>query len=102
MDEKNHIEINSSGTEGFSVLVSSGGWRVGVINSCERLLEKNLRKRERHLETDEVFLLLKGGATLFVGEEMREYPLVPGKTFNVKKGVWHCIALEPGASVAAA
>ena len=52
------IEITESPVEGYVPLVHSGGWRVAVINSCEKLLEENRDRVERHMLTDEDFVLL--------------------------------------------
>ncbi len=87
------IEISFSSDEGYAPLISSGGWRVSVVNSCERLLEENLVKSERHLFTDEAFVLLRGGAVLFIGKERLRYELEPCKTYNVKAGCFHSLAL---------
>ena len=93
------IEITESPVEGYVPLVHSGGWRVAVINSCERLLEKNRDRVERHMLTDEVFVLLSGKATLIVGDDRKRYVLEEGKVYNVKRGAWHTIALERGSKV---
>lgn len=93
------LEISQCEKEGYTPLISSDSWRVAVVNSCEKLLEKNLAKIERHLLTDEVFVLLKGDAALFIGKEMKKYSLEPCKMYNVKRGVWHCVALLENSSV---
>lgn len=89
------IEICQFQGEGYMPVLSSDGWRVAVVNSCERLLESNIARIERHFETDEVFVLLRGEATLFIGEERKRYSMESGKVYNVKRGVWHCLALKP-------
>lgn len=51
----------------------------------------NLKTMQKHLESDEVFVLLKGSVTLFTagnGEKigtMKRVTLEPGKCYNVKK-----------------
>ncbi len=96
---KNEIEICSTNSEGYTPLVRYDAWRVAIVNSCERLLEENLVKAERHLKTDEVFILLCGGAKLFIGKERTSYTLEIGKVYNVKLGAWHSISLNPNSSV---
>ena len=55
---------------------------------------------QKHMESDEVFVLLKGECTLFIGGnsdevgEIEPLPLEPFKMFNVKKGTWHTHTLE--------
>ncbi len=50
---------------------------------------------QKHDETDEVFVLLNGSCTLFLGGD-EEKPgeiigvdMEPHKLYNIKKGVWH-------------
>ena len=94
------LEIKEFNGEGFSVLISYNNWRGAIINSCERLKEKNLKKIERHLDSDEVFILLEGKAVLFTGKDKKKQKMEKGKLYNVKKGMWHCIALEENSKVA--
>lgn len=54
---------------------------------------------ERHLETDEVFVLLKGTATLFIGKERTPVEMEPCKMYNVTEGTWHNIVCSEDASV---
>ncbi|MBR3862499.1 MAG: hypothetical protein IKM42_02455, partial [Clostridia bacterium] len=58
-----------------------------------------LRCMKWHLESDEVFVLIRGEATLYTleGETLLETPLEIGKTYNVKKGTWHHVQLAPNA-----
>ena len=81
-------------------LVDYDGWRVAVANYCERLLDKNISRMERHLKTDEVFLLICGEATLHIGKDFEACPMEIGKVYNVKCGEWHCISMKPNARVA--
>ena len=53
------IEIKEFNGEGYMPLVKYDGWRVAVINSSDKLLEKNICKIERHLTSDEVVVLLE-------------------------------------------
>ena len=94
-----NIEINEFKGEGYQPLVARDGWRVALVNACDRLREDRIAKLERHLETDEVFVLLHGAATLHIDREMRPCPLEPLKTYTVPKNVWHCITMEDGAAV---
>jgi mannose-6-phosphate isomerase-like protein (cupin superfamily) len=60
---------------------------------------------ERHNETDEIFVLIKGQGILFVGdgntriEKIHPQVLESGKIYNVKRGVWHTIVLSQDGSV---
>lgn len=93
------LEINEFDGIGYMPVILNDGWRVAIVNSGENLLEKNLKKIERHLSSDEVFVLVSGGASLFIGKEMKKHKMEAGKVYNVKKGVWHCIAMEENSKV---
>lgn len=94
------MEIKDFCGEGYQPLVAYNGWRVAMVNYCERLREENIVRVERHLKTDEVFILLSGKAVLHIGKELKRVPMELGKIYNVKCGEWHCITMEPGAKVA--
>ena len=94
------MDIKECDVGGYSPLISCNGWRVAVANACERLKEENMCRLERHLETDEVFILLQGEATLHIGKELKAYPMEKGKLYNVQRGEWHCITMKANAKVA--
>lgn len=94
------IEIYAFDGEGYMPLIEYNSWRVAVANYCDRLHEENLCKMERHLETDEVFILLNGEATLYLGKNMKKHSMKKGKVYNVKCGEWHCISMSQTGKVA--
>ena len=54
--------------EGYRPVVDYANWRVAVLNFSERLLPDNIHELQRHNETDEVFVLLRGRCLLFLGD----------------------------------
>lgn len=99
------IEIKSYTEEGYQPVIDFNSWRVAVLNYCEELLVENIDKMQKHNQTDEVFVLLKGECTLFLaeGEEKVEniqaQKMEPFKLYNVKKSVWHTHTLSKEAMV---
>lgn len=91
--------------EGYKPLVYFGAWRVAFLRYIDELIPENIHRLERHVETDEVFVLLEGQAVLFLGEgeeEIEEFyslEMEPGKLFNVRKNAWHCCVLSRDATV---
>lgn len=77
---------------GYQPLLLRPNWMVSLLNwelAAERI---NLKEIERHNQTDEVFVLLKGRSILFVrrdGEQLEAYDLRPGVIYNVPLGIWH-------------
>ncbi len=95
--ENNNIEIYDYTGEGYDATMNYGAWRVAFMNYADEL--EKLNKYERHLETDEVFVLLEGKATLVVGEEQEEHKMEKFKIYNVRRAVWHGIVYSPDARV---
>lgn len=85
--ENSEIEIYEYNGEGYEPTMHYGEWRVAFMNCADALVKLN--KYERHMLTDEVFVLLDGKATLIVGEDKTEYKMEKYKIYNVKRGVWH-------------
>lgn len=93
----NQLDILDYQGEGYKPIVDFGAWRVAFLRCEERLA--HLKKLERHMETDEVFVLLEGKATLYIGLEKEPYEMEPHKMYNVRQAVWHAIVVSPDAKV---
>lgn len=99
------IEVREYREPGYAPVIDFESWRVAVLNDIDELEVPNLKTMQKHLQSDEVFVLLKGSVTLFTagnGEEIgkiTKMTLEPEKCYNVKKGVWHTHTLEKGSSV---
>ncbi len=99
------LEIRTHQAPAFQPLVDFGAWRVALLNYIDHLLPQNLTNMQRHDETDEVFVLLKGRCILLVGDGKEEtgtiqaQDMAPLTLYNVKRGVWHTHTLSEDASV---
>lgn len=98
-ENKYGVEIYDYRGENYRTAVRFGKWRVAYLNYGDEFDEKNFVKIERHNESDEVFVLLDGKATLIIGEELNRIEMEPHKMYNVPKGVWHHIFTYKDASV---
>ena len=87
------IEIHAIEKSGFSEQVTFEGWKTAFVTYSEDYGE--LHRMKRHLESDEVFVLIRGTATLYTleGDSVLETPMEIGKTYNVKKATWHHVRL---------
>ena len=72
---------------------------MAIINHGPKFAEENLNRVERHLNSDEAFILLEGTATLVAGEGADRIKMERGKVYNVLTGAWHHIVTVPGAKV---
>jgi len=79
----------------WQVAMQYDQWQVAYLGYSERFA--SLTGMERHMETDEVFVLLRGQAVLYV--EQTQVPMEQGVVYNVKKGEWHHIVVTPDAAV---
>jgi hypothetical protein len=99
------LEVRDHAGAGYQPLVDFAAWRVAVLNFADELRVENLTRMQRHLETDEVFVLLKGRCVLFVGEgeetvtAIHARDLEPHRLYNVKRAVWHHHTLSEDAMV---
>ena len=99
------LEIQEYNGEGYRPLVDFANWRVAMLNYSPDLLPEQLTRMQRHNETDEVFVLLRGRCILFVGEgrekvrRIHAADLEPGKVYTVRQAVWHTHTLSRDARV---
>ncbi|MDD6735968.1 MAG: hypothetical protein PUE13_06645 [Clostridiales bacterium] len=91
------IDIYSPEKDGYEVKHCFDGWRVAYLRYAEKF--DDITYLERHLETDEVFVLLQGSASLLLGENAECTEMETGKIYNVRKGIWHNIKVSKDALV---
>ena len=99
------LEIRDYLDEGYQPLIDYGEWRVAILRYIDELLPENIRKMQRHDETDEVFVLLKGRCILYIGEgedyvtNILAQDMEPLKLYNVKCSTWHSHTLSEDTTV---
>jgi mannose-6-phosphate isomerase-like protein (cupin superfamily) len=104
MDES-LLEIRSYEGEGYKPLIDYADWRVAILNFLDSVRPDLNDTMERHMETDEVFVLTRGKGTLLMGgnaskvEGIYPEPMEVGKIYNVKRNAWHSILLSRDASI---
>lgn len=92
---KEQIKIWEFPKEGYKTLADFESWRVAALCFCEDLMLENIHTMQKHLETDEAFVLLRGNCTLFLGgdgqapEGFLKVEMEPHRLYIIKKGVWH-------------
>ncbi len=103
--KKEWIEVSSYQGEGYLPMIDYETWRVAILRYCEELEVQNLATMQKHVETDEVFVLLEGNCVLFTGGnetsigEIAAIAMEPLQLYNVKKGTWHTHTLDHAATV---
>lgn len=87
---------------GYQPLLLRSNWMVSLLNWEPTAERAHLKEIERHNQTDEVFVLLKGRSVLFVrreGELLKAFDLKPGVIYNVPLGVWHNLLATRDATI---
>jgi len=99
------LEVRAYTGPGYKPLVDFGAWRVAVLNYLEANQPHLIDRFERHMETDEVFVLLQGHAVLLIGEGDDEVervffqPMEMGRVYNIKARTWHSAVLSKEVSL---
>lgn len=89
------IEIIDFPKTDYEPLVDYQGWRVAVLAYCENTTLEKIKTMQKHDETDEVFVLIRGNCTLITAgngekpEEISTEKMEPYKIYNMKRGYWH-------------
>lgn len=95
----NGLDILEHGGNEFRRLVNNAKWTLASLNWAPRFDESNIVELERHILTDETFVLLNGTATLLVGDKAERVEMAPLKYYNVRAGIWHHIVVSKDARV---
>ncbi len=93
------LQVYEYAGTGLQRVVESGDWFVGIKNYKPANDVSNLECLERHLLTDEVFVLLEGECVLAVAEPAAELnvkivKMEKNKVYCVKLGIWHTTILN--------
>ena len=79
----------------FASVLTFENWKIGLLRYSERF--SKFDRLERHLLTDEAFILLDGSATLY--SETEKVEMEKCVVYNFKKGEWHHITVSKDATV---
>jgi ureidoglycolate hydrolase len=99
------LEIKEYRGEGYRTLINFGAWRVALLRWIETTQPEKITYMERHTQTDEVFILLQGQATLILGENgpmvtgLQRQVMESGKLYNVRQNAWHSVIMSRDAAI---
>lgn len=84
-------------TEGFCPIIRNANFLCAFITPSKSYSLGKVSEMKRHNDTDEVFVLLEGNATLLTKDNSNEKcqvtKLSPGTAYIVKAGTWHYLGL---------
>ncbi len=94
------MEVFTYTDQDFKAVLESGEWKIGLLRWSERF--SAFRIMERHLMTDEAFVLLDGTATLYESEDGVSFfkvDMQKNTVYNIPMNVWHHITVSEDATV---
>ncbi|MBQ7638214.1 MAG: cupin domain-containing protein [Clostridia bacterium] len=91
------LDVYEFGGRGYKRAITFKTWCLAFLTQDDEYTVNTYI--ERHMETDEVFVLLKGEATLYIGKERTPVKMELNKFYNVTAGTWHNIVCSSDASV---
>ena len=98
-------EICSHEGPEYQPLVDYETWRVALMNYTPEMLPEKINRMQKHVATDEGFVLLAGRCILFPGEgsdgvtDIQAVDMEPYRLYNVKKECWHSHTFSADARV---
>ena len=105
METMKIIDAYDYGGTGYAPFLIGDKWQVAFLNYAPEEALESIVKLDVHHYTDEVFVLLDGRAAL-IGAQVDDggvaYEAVdmrPLCAYNIRRGVWHKIAMQPGSRV---
>ena len=99
------LEVREHNELGYKPLIDYQSWREDLMNYTAELLSEKINRMQKHVETDEVFVLLTGRWILFLGEgndaaaHVHATDMKPFQLYNVKRGAWHSHTFNEDAKV---
>lgn len=90
---------------GVGGTVEGREYTILLLNYMSRLAPDKIIDMQRHLETDESFILLQGQAVLFVAEgdeapgALEHYVMESGKIYTVPQNIWHTQSMTEDAKI---
>lgn len=99
------LEIREYDGEGYQPLIDFGEWRVAILRYLDDLQPDRINSMERHMQTDEVFVPLRGRGMLIIGGtgqrvgEINSQKMEMGKIYNIKREAWHTVLLSRDATI---
>ena len=102
---KQLIEEYTHSEASYNPFLIRNNWQVAQLNHVAGQGFEDIEKIDIHLNTDEVFVLMKGQAVLIAvekNEDRLSYQMVKmkkGVVYNIPKMTWHNIAMSENAQV---
>ena len=96
------VQIGNFTENGYQTVVKSAGWRVAYLNNTTDFAS-DIKYFERHVESDELFILVEGKCKLLLSptgfENVEVIDMEPLMMYNVLKTSYHAVQMQPGCRI---
>lgn len=101
MKNSGNVRILRHDGTGYKAVLDSDGWRIAFSNDALQARKEAVTRVARHMETEEVFVLLSGEAHLYISSEeipktFEVIPLEPFQAYVVNRKTWHSMVTQEG------
>lgn len=96
------IDTYAADKAGYTPFLIGERWQAAFLNYAPEEALESIVKLDVHHQSDEVFVLLDGRAALIAariderGVWFEAVAMEPLRAYNIRRGVWHKIAMLPG------
>ena len=99
---KELVQIGDFTGNGYDSVIKFGGWRVAYLNNTTDA-PSGLDVFERHVDSDEVFILVQGACKLLLSpngcDELDVIEMEPLVMYNVRQVAFHSVLMQPGCRI---
>jgi hypothetical protein len=96
------VQIGNFTDNGYKSVVTFGGWRVAYLNNTTSV-PSEISYFERHVESDELFVLVEGTCKLLVSptgfDDLEVMDMEPLVMYNVRQTAYHAVQMQPGCRI---
>jgi ureidoglycolate hydrolase len=100
------LDIGESFHQRYQPVLFFDGWKVAMLRHFEAVAAERLERLERHRNTDEVFVLTSGRASLILGDGgdghagmLFVQPMRLHVAYNVRCNAWHHVIMSEDAHI---
>ena len=100
-----NIKIADYDGDGVGGVIKTENYFCSILNYLPRLVPDKVNSMEKHDNTDECFILLRGKAMIFYSfgidnpDEINSLTMEKGKIYNIPAGTWHCPVMTEDAKI---
>lgn len=97
------INVISCKNAGFSSVFKSDTWQIATVTYAPQYSKEGFTHMKKHLNTDEVFVLVNGSAVIHTYEDgsIKTVNVEREKIYCIEKNTWHYLEISADALLVA-